>query len=70
MEGTVAEKGFKIAFMLNKLAMINSFEIILEIFFDKNHCEIQVCTILVCALYSVKYSSFKCAVAIVESTIW
>jgi len=52
MEGTVAEKGFKIAFMLNKLAMINSFEIILEIFFDKNHCEIQVRTILVYALYS------------------
>ncbi len=26
----VAEKGFKIAFMMNKLAMINSFEIILE----------------------------------------
>jgi hypothetical protein len=26
----VAEKGFKIAFMMNKLAMINSFEIIHE----------------------------------------
>ncbi len=26
----VVEKGFKIAFMMNKLAMINSFEIILE----------------------------------------
>ena len=26
----VAEKGFKIAFMMNKLAMINSCEIILE----------------------------------------
>jgi hypothetical protein len=26
----VAEKGFKIAFMMNKLAMITSFEIILE----------------------------------------
>jgi hypothetical protein len=26
----VSEKGFKIAFMMNKLAMINSFEIILE----------------------------------------
>ncbi len=26
----VAEKGFKIVFMMNKLAMINSFEIILE----------------------------------------
>jgi hypothetical protein len=27
----VAEKGFKMAFMMNKLAMINSCEIILEI---------------------------------------
>jgi hypothetical protein len=26
----VAEKGFKMAFMMNKLAMINSYEIILE----------------------------------------
>jgi hypothetical protein len=26
----VAEKGFKMVFMMNKLAMINSFEIILE----------------------------------------
>jgi hypothetical protein len=40
----VAEKGFKSAFMMNKLAMINS-------------CEIQVCTILVCALYSIKYGN-------------
>jgi hypothetical protein len=24
-------------------------------FFAKNHCEIQLCTILVCALYSIKY---------------
>jgi len=30
--------------MMNKLAMINS-------------CEIQVCTILVCALYSIKYGN-------------
>ena len=37
----VAEKGFKMAFMMNKLAMINSCEIILEkqkYFFEKNHC--------------------------------
>jgi hypothetical protein len=27
-----------------------------NIFFAKNHCEIQVPTVLVCALYSVKYS--------------
>ncbi len=27
------------------------------IFFAKNHCEIQVSTILVCALYSIKYGS-------------
>ncbi len=52
----VAEKGFKMAFMMNKLAMINSCEIILEkqnYFFAKNHCEIQV---LECALYLIKYS--------------
>ena len=41
----VAQEVFKIAFMMNKLAMIISFQIILE-----NHCEIQVCTILVCIL--------------------
>ncbi len=51
----VAKKGLKMAFMLNKHAMINSCEIILEFFFAKNHCEIQVRTILVCALYSIKY---------------
>jgi hypothetical protein len=27
-------------------------------FFAKNHCEIQVRTILVCALYSIKYRNF------------
>ena len=45
----VAEKGFKMACMMNKLAMINSCEIILGkiFFFAKNHCKIQVCTILV-----------------------
>jgi hypothetical protein len=54
----VAEKGFKMASMMNKFAMINSCEIILENkinFFAKNHYEIQVCTILVCTLYSIKY---------------
>jgi hypothetical protein len=44
----VGEKGFKMAFKVNKLAMINSCEIILE----KSHCEIQVHTLLVCTLYS------------------
>jgi hypothetical protein len=45
--------GFKMAFMMNKDAMINFCEIIPQnkIIFAKNHCEIQVCTILVCALY-------------------
>jgi len=42
----VAEKGFMVAFMINKLAMIISFEIILEkykkFFFAKNHCEIHL----------------------------
>jgi hypothetical protein len=53
----VTVKGFKMASMMTKLAMINSCEIILEkvnYFFAKNHCEIQVRTILVCALYSIK----------------
>jgi hypothetical protein len=52
----VADKGFKMAFMMNKLAMINSCEIILEKKITKNHCEILVLTILVCSLYLVKYS--------------
>ncbi len=53
--------GFMMVFMMNKLAMINSCKIILEkkIFFSKNHCEIQVRTILVCALYSIKYGTFS-----------
>jgi hypothetical protein len=48
----VAEKGFKMAFIMNKLAMNNSCEIILEKKnnFAKYHCEIQVHNILVCAL--------------------
>ncbi len=45
---------------MNKLAMINSCEIILErYFFAKNHCEIQKHTILVCALYLIKYGTHK-----------
>jgi hypothetical protein len=59
----VAEKGFKMAFMMNKLAMIKSCESILEklkiFFFAKDHNEIQVHTILVRGLYSIKYSSQK-----------
>jgi hypothetical protein len=54
----IAEKGFKMTFVMSKLAMIYSREIILEIFFAKNHCEIQVRTILICALYSIKYNIF------------
>ncbi len=43
----VAENRFKMPFMMNKFAMINSCEIILEkFFFAKNHCEIQVHIIL------------------------
>jgi hypothetical protein len=45
------------ACMMNKLAVINSCEIFLENkinFFDKNYCEIQVRTILVCTLYLIK----------------
>jgi hypothetical protein len=53
------EKGFKMALMMNILAMINSCKIILEkqnknIFF-KNDCNIRVRTIPVCTLYSIKF---------------
>jgi len=41
--------------MMTKLAMINSCEIILA----KNHCEVQVCTILVWALHLIKYGNFR-----------
>ncbi len=48
----MAEKGFKMAFMVNKLAMNDSCEIIVEkqiyIFWPKNYFEIQVRTILIC----------------------
>jgi hypothetical protein len=57
----VAEKVFNMASMMNKLGMINSWEIILKnkiIFFAKNHHEIQVSTILVCELYSIKYGKY------------
>jgi hypothetical protein len=54
----VAEKGFKINFMMNKLVMIISFEIILEKKFAKNYCEIQSHTTLVCALYSIRFGSW------------
>ncbi len=40
---------------MNKLVMMNSCEIILEKLIFLNQCEIQVRTILVCALYSIKY---------------
>jgi hypothetical protein len=57
----VSEKGFNMASVMNTLGMINSCEIILKnklIFFAKNHCEIQVSTIHVCALYSIKYGKY------------
>ncbi len=53
----VAEKGFKMAFMINKLAMINFCEIILKFFFVKNTGEIQVHIVLECALYLIKYGN-------------
>jgi hypothetical protein len=56
------------AFMMNKLAMFNSFEIILD-FFAKNHCEIKVRTILVSALYSLKYSNIQSEVTSVACVI-
>ena len=75
----VAEKGFKMASMMNKLAMINSCEIILEkyntfflpkiivkfrcalylyVHYMHYTCMCIICTILVCALYSIKYGTF------------
>jgi predicted Zn-dependent protease len=57
---TVVEKGFKMASMMNKLVMINSCEIFLKnkcFLFAKNHYEIQMCTILVGTLYSIKYGN-------------
>ncbi len=58
----VAEKAFKIDFMMNKLAIINSYKIFLEKLkkniYSKNQCEIQVRTVLVCKLYSLKYGRF------------
>jgi hypothetical protein len=42
------------AFMMNKLAMNDFCEIIVENKNNKNYFEIQVRTILVCALYSIK----------------
>jgi len=54
----VGEKRFKMSFMMNTLVMINSCEITIEKnkknFFAKNHCKIQVHTILVYALNSLK----------------
>jgi hypothetical protein len=46
---------------MNKLAMINSCEIILGKKIYKNHCEIQMRAILVCVLYSKKYGIITCA---------
>ena len=41
--------------MTNKDAVVNSCKN--KIFFSKNHCEIQVRNLLVCALYSIKYGA-------------
>jgi hypothetical protein len=54
----VTEKGFEMAFMMNKHAMIMFVKLFLKNknnFFAKNQCEIQLSTKLVCALYSIKY---------------
>jgi hypothetical protein len=49
------------AFEMNKLAMNDSCEITVEkykyFFLANNYFEIQVHTLLVCALYLIKYSS-------------
>ncbi len=57
----VAEKVFKMAFMMNKLAMINFLKLFLKNkynSFAKNHREIQVHAILICTLYSIKCGIF------------
>jgi len=46
--------------------MINSYEIILEFFFAKNHCEIQVRTILVYTLYLIKYDTSDKAISTIQ----
>jgi hypothetical protein len=51
----VAQKGFKIAFMMDKLVIF--FLKNKNTFFAKNHCQIQVRTKLVSATYSIKYGS-------------
>ncbi len=55
----VAEKGFKRWFLwrinLRWLILVNLFLKNNINFFAKNHSEIQVRTVLVCALYSIKY---------------
>ncbi len=50
----VAEKGFKMVFVMNELATIRLFLKNKNNFFAKNHYEIQVGTLLVCGLYSIK----------------
>jgi hypothetical protein len=46
--------------MMNKDAMINSCEIILEKnMLSKNHWEIQVRTMIVCAIYAIKYGNLR-----------
>ncbi len=49
----VAENEFKMAFMMNKDARL-----ILVKLFLKKKSQNQVCTILVCTLYSIKYGMF------------
>jgi hypothetical protein len=48
----VGEKGLKIAFMMNKLAMVISFEIILEIFFLPKIITKFSCTLFLYAHYT------------------
>jgi hypothetical protein len=55
----VAEKGFKMASIMNKLQLLILVKLFLKnkiIFLPKNHCEIYVRTILICPLYLIKYS--------------
>jgi hypothetical protein len=55
----VAHKGFKMASMMNKLAMVKFFLKNKINFFAKNQCEVQVRTILICTLCLIKYGKYN-----------
>ncbi len=61
------------AFMMNKLEIIKPVKLFLKNknnFFAKNHCEIQVRTILVYTLYSIKYGINETSVKLQIPKSW